>query len=145
MLFKILGEPTAKGRPHFGKFGAYTPAKTRNAEADVRGQIIAQLPPDWKPMEKALHLDIRVYRILPKSKKPGTFATTRPDLDNYVKLVLDAMNTIVFKDDSQVVSLVASKWYSERYVGMSIYVDEIVGVDKEPVQSFINSIGQKEV
>ena len=38
--------------------------------------------------------------------------TTKPDTDNYLKGVLDALNTVVFKDDSQVVGMVAQKFYS---------------------------------
>jgi len=139
MIFKIRGEPVAKGRPHFSKFGAYTPAKTRNAEADVRGQIIAQLPPDFKPMEKALHLDLRVCRTRPKSKKKAEFMVTKPDLDNYVKLVLDAMNTVVFKDDSQVVSIIAWKGYAKDYAGMNIYITEIASSSESDLNPVVNN------
>ncbi len=38
---------------------------------------------------------------------------TRPDIDNYVK-TLDALNGIVFRDDSQIAQLIASKHYSDR-------------------------------
>ena len=37
----------------------------------------------------------------------------KPDLDNVVKLILDAINGIVFADDKQVVSISASKAYSD--------------------------------
>ena len=38
---------------------------------------------------------------------------TRPDLDNYIK-VLDGLNGIVWRDDSQIVRLNSVKAYSER-------------------------------
>ena len=37
----------------------------------------------------------------------------RPDLDNYVKMVLDACESVVYIDDKQVVRLRASKVYGE--------------------------------
>jgi Holliday junction resolvase RusA-like endonuclease len=39
---------------------------------------------------------------------------TRPDIDNYCKAPLDALNGIVWRDDSQVVELTVSKFYSSR-------------------------------
>ena len=38
--------------------------------------------------------------------------TTRPDVDNYVKAALDAINEIVVRDDSLVVELTAAKRYA---------------------------------
>nr|WP_286673097.1 RusA family crossover junction endodeoxyribonuclease [Bacillus subtilis] len=40
--------------------------------------------------------------------------TTKPDVDNYVKGVKDALNHLIYKDDSQVVDLKVSKFYSEE-------------------------------
>jgi Holliday junction resolvase RusA-like endonuclease len=40
--------------------------------------------------------------------------TTRPDLDNYVKSALDAINTIVVHDDCQIVELIARKRFGEH-------------------------------
>lgn len=39
--------------------------------------------------------------------------TARPDIDNLVKAVTDALNGILWKDDSQIVSLSAEKRYGE--------------------------------
>jgi Holliday junction resolvase RusA-like endonuclease len=38
--------------------------------------------------------------------------TTRPDLDNYAKLTLDALNGIIWTDDSQITELRLGKFYS---------------------------------
>ena len=32
---EIPGEPVAKGRPRMGKYGVYTPTKTKNAEEAI--------------------------------------------------------------------------------------------------------------
>ncbi len=70
-------------------------------------------------------MDVKVYRQMPKSvsnsKKKKEKAekgllrpTTKPDVDNYVKGVKDALNHLIYKDDSQVVDLKVSKFYSEE-------------------------------
>lgn len=59
-------------------------------------------------------MNVKVYRPMPKSvsnsKKKKEKAenglsrpTTKPDVDNYVKGVKDALNHLIYKDDSQVV------------------------------------------
>lgn len=40
------------------------------------------------------------------------FVDKRPDLDNYIKALLDASNGILFKDDGQVAAMSAQKLYS---------------------------------
>jgi Holliday junction resolvase RusA-like endonuclease len=40
--------------------------------------------------------------------------TARPDLDNYIKAALDAINTIVVTDDAQVVEIRARKQFSDQ-------------------------------
>jgi crossover junction endodeoxyribonuclease RusA len=51
----------------------------------------------------------------PKSlKKAITEKMTKPDVDKLVRTVLDALTGVAFKDDAQVVSLYARKWFSDR-------------------------------
>lgn len=40
--------------------------------------------------------------------------TSRPDVDNYAKLVMDALNGIAWVDDAQVVQLSVAKCYGEQ-------------------------------
>jgi Holliday junction resolvase RusA-like endonuclease len=50
----------------------------------------------------------------------------RPDLDNLVKAVLDALRGIAWGDDTQVVSLRARKTWAEPSPGAVIVVREVV-------------------
>ncbi|MGX7200046.1 RusA family crossover junction endodeoxyribonuclease [Enterococcus nangangensis] len=45
-------------------------------------------------------------------KNEQIYVDKKPDADNYVKAILDAINGIVYKDDGQVASLSAVKLYS---------------------------------
>lgn len=117
LKFTVLGEPVPKGRPLIttrnGSFPrAYTPKKTRDAESNMRAQIVAQLPKGFIPIRGAIRVNINVIRTKPKSlPKKVKYPITKPDLDNYVKSSLDSMNTVVFKDDAQIMSLFAMKEY----------------------------------
>lgn len=119
MRFTILGEPVAKGRPKLTNFGgharAYTPAKTRMAESSIRAQIVNQLPRGFKPFEQPIFMTICIYKSKPKSaRKTDVYPSRKPDLDNYIKTVLDAMNTVVFKDDALVCEIRAQKAYDSK-------------------------------
>ncbi|GIO33667.1 hypothetical protein J2TS6_48080 [Paenibacillus albilobatus] len=66
---------------------------------------------------------LTIYRSMPKSfsKRKATAAeagelrpTTKPDVDNYLKGVKDALKGVIWKDDSQVVEVFVQKRYSSR-------------------------------
>src|SRR5262249_14721657 len=114
----VPGEPVGEGRPRMTRRGlAHTPAATRKDEAHAR--MAAQLAMDGRPpIEAPVRIEVMVELPIPASwserKKAeaitGTVRpTSRPDVDNYVKAILDAINTIVVADDSQIVELQAAK------------------------------------
>ena len=119
--FRVNLQPVAKGRPRFASRGnfavAYTDAKTREAETNFAAQAVKYRPE--RPLEGPIKLNLVFASIRPKSKsKKIVHWTTRPDLDNFVKLVKDALNKIFWRDDSQIVELNARKvygdgWYTE--------------------------------
>lgn len=60
-----------------------------------------------------------------KSKKESAIRgdvlpTTKPDIDNLAKCVLDALNGIAYRDDNQVVRLESSKFYGDPATLISI-------------------------
>ncbi len=116
-------EPIAKGRPKFTKRGfTYTPTKTRDAEKSIRAFVSGC--PSFAP---GLPLAMSIDFYLPKPKSVGKkreFPTTRPDIDNYVKLVLDSLSGILFHDDGQIVGLLAWKKYGHPS-RIEIIIEEI--------------------
>lgn len=66
-----------------------------------------------------VRVDLTVHIPIPKSwskkkqKEYYNFHPGRPDLDNYIKIVLDAMNDVIWKDDSQVQIVHAEKYYNK--------------------------------
>ena len=110
----------------------YTPSNTRKYE-DVLRLAAGEAMTGRAPLDGMVR--VRVIACLPvpaslsKAKRAAALAgtmrpTTRPDVDNYAKAALDALNTIVWRDDSQVVDLYVSKFYDEKprlVIEVSVY------------------------
>lgn len=123
--FTVYGEPVAQGRPRAGKDWngntvLYDPAKSRNFKQYVK-MAAAQYRPE-KLLEGPLHVTVKVYKPMLKKFSKNKLAeaeegtlrpVTTPDVDNYVKGIKDALNKVIWNDDSQVVDLNISKFYSE--------------------------------
>jgi Holliday junction resolvase RusA-like endonuclease len=119
ITFEIPGEPMGKQRPKFGKGFTYTPEKTVNYETLVKMEYHNQV---GKMLDGEIKATINAFYAIPKSaskKKSDLMCirairpTKKPDMDNIAKIVLDSLNGIAYKDDSQVVDLVVRKYYSD--------------------------------
>ena len=117
----VLGAPVAKGRARLGNGHVYTPPKTAKYENAVKWEALRVMA-GRQPFDAPLGVEVVAQLPIPPSwsKKKREQAArgfvmpaSRPDLDNYVKAALDGMNKIVFRDDSQVVAIIARKEYSE--------------------------------
>ena len=124
MRFTIPGEPTGKGRPRVtarnGFTHAYTPKKTVDYEKHVK-ECYALASQEYS--ENPLEVRIIAWCGIPKSTNKKNRAlmlegkikpAKKPDIDNIIKIVLDSLNGIAYKDDSQIVSLIAQKFYAEE-------------------------------
>jgi len=88
----VPGEPVAKARPRVVRTGVYTPARTREQEARLLGYLKAAYP-RLQPVTSSLSVSVECFFK----------GQPRVDVDNLLKLVLDAFNRRVWADDSQVV------------------------------------------
>ena len=121
--FEILGQPIAKQRPRVTRSGiAYTPAKTVNYEAVVR-LTYQSLYPKRELMLGCIDATITAVFPIPKSYPKYKTAQLicghnnydkKPDCDNLAKIILDSLNGIAYKDDSQVTSLHINKEYGAQ-------------------------------
>lgn len=55
---------------------------------------------------------IKTKRPVPNKELEKMYVDKRPDIDNYVKAILDSSNGILFKDDGQIASMTVQKLYS---------------------------------
>lgn len=121
--FVIHGKVVGKGRPHFvRKTGvALTPQATRSYESIIRDNAYREMNGD-EPWVTPVMAIIKAYYEVPKSwtkakkelAKRQLIAPAKPDVDNIVKIVLDACNRTVYQDDTQVVLCVAQKLWGEK-------------------------------
>lgn len=116
ITFHVPGQMGGKGRARTGNGGHhYTPAKTRSQEAVIRHYASTAMR-GMARLEGPLRLLIRVHRHPPKSwskkrKAAAIWITGKPDWDNLGKLVSDAMNGIVYADDSQIADARVTRRY----------------------------------
>ena len=145
--FFVPGAPVGKGRPRAARRGAgvvmFTPGKTADYEALVAATAAAALACDALahqlldgPLEAVLEMRFPVPASWSKARRARALAgaewhTSKPDADNVAKAILDACNGVVFRDDAQVVMLVATKAFSDE-PGVRVVIREC---------SFLTGIG----
>lgn len=126
--FDFDGKAVAKARPRFGAGGrVYTPKTTADFERDLKSVAPASM------LSGALKLEITVFVEIPKSWSKSKQAdaavghirpSSRPDIDNYAKSILDALNDHTWLDDCQVCDLHIQRFYAQN-ASIKISVEEI--------------------
>lgn len=134
ITFTVPGQPYGKGRPRVGTIHGrarmFTPEKTVSYEnkvafvaqqamagaaliegaVDVSLFIVCQIPASWSKKKQAAATAGAVY------------PTTKPDIDNIEKIIYDAINGVVWKDDVQVVDVRKVKRYGP-VPGVSVRIE----------------------
>lgn len=123
VTFMVPGKPVGKGRPRAARRGKgitlYTPEKTATYESTVAlvaSQAMAGRPLLNGPVEVVMRMVLPIPASWSSRKKDQAldgivFPTTKPDMDNVVKGIFDAINGVVWGDDTQVVDLQVRKRY----------------------------------
>lgn len=135
VVVTLRGQPQGKGRPRFGRAGAFvrvwTDKKTASYEK-LLGAAGHEAMAGLSALDTALSVVIEAAMGIPPSwpRKRRSAALSgdlspigRPDFDNIAKGICDALNGIVWRDDSQIVACTFRKFYSE-YPGIKISVWE---------------------
>ena len=126
MRFVVEGKPQGKARArtffnhNTGKMQSITPEQTKSYEELIRWSYKAS---GGKYLgDKPIEISIRAYYAIPQSfsrvKREQALQgeirpMTKPDTDNIIKVVLDALNGVAYYDDKQVISVSCDKWYGE--------------------------------
>ena len=131
ITFVIPGEPKAKARPRTTRTRhTYTPPDTVNYENWVK-LCYQNSENNFMYENEPLIAEIAAFFTIANSKskkdkkamEAGRIKPTKkPDADNIAKIVLDSLNGLAYKDDSQVVILNVAKFYSNMpRVEVNIY------------------------
>lgn len=132
MSIVVEGKIKGKARPRVCRNGhAFTPKDTVAYENKVRECYKIQ---DNKYHEGHLEVEIMAYFEIPKSytkkrvkaiEEGREFPTKKPDSDNIAKIILDSLNKIAFKDDSQVVDLRVRKKFTKGTERVEFSIKEL--------------------
>lgn len=114
-------DPIPQPRPRFGNGRAYQPKRIIDykkivqlaARSAMRDKII---------FDKCVDIELKFYRkFSPTSRNYG-------DFDNLAKSICDALNGIVYKDDSQIVRCVIEKRQDKENPRVEITACNVVGI-----------------
>lgn len=110
---EVPGKPVGKGRPRFANGRTYTPRETVLAEQGIRSAWEDVGSPRLPDGPVRLRVTIGVERPRAHFKRDGTLTTEghrhpyparqKPDVDNVLKMIMDALNSRAWKDDVQVI------------------------------------------
>lgn len=135
--FEIQGVPVGKARPRVtfqnGRARAYTADRTREYENRIKVAYLKKF--GHRRLDGALRVDVIAYFTPPKSVSKRMRAamldgeipyTKKPDTDNIIKSVTDALNDVAYADDANIIAVYGFKQYSE-YAHTDVVITKIGG------------------
>lgn len=146
--FTIYGEPMGKQRPKVSVRNGYPHAYTPKETIMYENKVLMFYKDKIKDTEyenkvifdnnQIVEMNLVAYFSLTKQdfnkkglSKSGNYKINRKycdkkcDIDNIVKIVLDALNGICYNDDKQVVKITASKVYTLEQPRVEVSFNEI--------------------
>jgi len=131
MKFEFNYNPEGKKRPRFGANGkVYDPQTSSKMKFKWDAGAQKRSQSSERPLESPLHVGMRFHVPMPKSwsqkRKKEHFqkpCTSKPDVDNQVKFILDVLNGIAYSDDK----FVTRGWFEKvwDYTGKSeVFIEE---------------------
>lgn len=121
LTFEVPGDPRGKGRPRVTENGTYTDSETKAYENKIIWYYRQAFGGFRWPDGAYIRVKVIAYYSIPKRATKSALAamqagnilpTRKPDIDNVLKIVLDALNGVAYKDDSRVVCVEAQKVFS---------------------------------
>ena len=120
--FVIPTKPSGKERPRLARGIVYTPAKTVAYENFIKGCYIEQCG-NVSFGDRSIKMHIKAYvPVLTKFRKAEKIAalegkikpTAKPDADNILKALLDALNEVAYDDDRYIYQISVERVYSNK-------------------------------
>ena len=130
-MVMVYGKIKGKARPRFFNGHAVTPKDTVNYENLVRFCYKQQ---DGRKLEGAIRVVMYIYYKIPNSyskkriqaiREGREYPCKKPDIDNCIKIILDALNGIAYEDDKQVTELTVLKRWTEGNERVEFEIEEV--------------------
>lgn len=121
MIFEVPGKVRGKGRPRFTKFGTtYTDKKTVDYEEFIKRCYLKHTSYiSNKSIRMSMYVCFSPNKSDTKKNKAIKLSNVfkpkkKPDADNVIKVVLDALNNVAYHDDTQVNELHVIRHFDEQ-------------------------------
>ena len=116
------GKPPGEQRARTAKGFFYTPPQTKKARKKI---VIAAKAAGVEMIERGSPVAVEIYAYFPLLKSFSMkkriaaingllYPVVKPDVDNILVLVLNALNKVAWYDDAQVVSVIKKKLYGHQ-------------------------------
>lgn len=125
----IPGKPKGKQRPRVVRGHAFTPQETKDYELMIANLYRAM---HGRMIDGYVKVFIKAIYLVPKSyakkrkeqiMRKEILPAVKPDIDNIIKIILDGLNGIAYKDDAQVIEVTAKKAYTFIEDEEGVFVD----------------------
>lgn len=137
ITFDVLGRPAPQGSKRSVGGGRFIEASkflpTWRTDLKIAATEAAASN-EWTVVDGPVELEVIFYLDRPSSisKTARPYPVVPPDLDKLVRAVGDALTGVIYRDDSQIIRLLAWKQYADtREPGAFIRVAELSRFDNE--------------
>ena len=135
--FRYYGDAVGKARPRYSRRGdyvhTYTPRNTQVFEQAIQYHCKTACRKDFPkydrdtPVKVSVTIAVGIPKSWSKKKREQAIEneilpTKKPDLDNVLKSLFDAMNGFAYEDDAQIVEIYAERFYTggEPYIDVKV-------------------------
>lgn len=115
--FVVEVEPLPQPRPRFSRGRCFQPKVITEYKAQI-AQAAQSAMKDKEPMTGAISMSIKLYR------KYKSTSRRFGDFDNHGKAVCDALNGVVYLDDSQIVKCTVEKYTDKENPRVEVQIEE---------------------
>ena len=139
--FTAMYPPTSLKRHRHSKCGKHTYDPSSKEKSEFVSKIKKFIPS--APLKGPIKAVLNFYEKRPKShyrtgkmsemlkKSAPKFNTSKRDIDNFVKFVLDSLNKKMYIDDSQIFEIVCGKYYSDSEGYIECKFEEIIEIEND--------------
>ncbi len=142
--FTINVEPKAKKRPKVYRWSTVNPSQK---DEEVVARLFSTLKnrPEI-PLTGQIRVQVKFYKNPPKNtpkwqlplmEKGFIRPAKSPDLDNYVKLILDALNGLLWEDDRFIVEMHSGKFYTTETPRSELVVNVLPTPTRKTSKDFL--------
>lgn len=127
-FFLPMKPPTKTFQDKVVRFYGHTPGIGYSYEAEqikekFKGMVYKYVPDE--PFDGPLRIVLKWLFPLIEGSHDGQWKTTKPDVDNLPKMIVDAMTSVGFwKDDNVIASLICEKFWAEK-TGIYIQIQKL--------------------